>query len=113
MKVSDIVVGRDFIKKLAAKEMHPEAALEFAAFGRDVMAVINEFESKRVKYFEKYGEKVDEKGNWKIKEGNENKFKAAVNRSLNMEVDIEPFNLTNSGVLVTPAELINVLSLFK
>lgn len=113
IKVQDLVMARPLLEKLATKEMHPEAALELAAFLKEITEVINEFERKRGKYFEKYGELMEDGKQWQIKPENETKFKTAVDRGLNLDVDIEPFNLTNSGVMLTPAELINVLPLFK
>jgi hypothetical protein len=94
-------------------EMNADAAIEFAEFARSVLVVVQEFENKRAGYFEKYGEPVDEEGNWKIKDENEKKFHAAIKRSLNKEVDIDPINISESGIKVSPADVINILSLIK
>lgn len=113
MKVSELLVARPMIEKLAGKEMHAAAAIEFANFAREAMAIIKDFENKRADLFKKYGEQVDEEGNWKIKEENEKKFKSAIDRAMKKDVGLEPFDLVSSGVSVTPAEIVNNLGLFK
>lgn len=112
MKLNDAVLARPLIEKLAAKDTAPEDALPFADFVRQILTVIQEFEVKRAGWFEKYGEEAEE-GGMKIKEENEKKFKTSINRALNKELDIEPFALSETNIEVSPAELLNVLPLFK
>lgn len=112
MKINEIVLVKPLLEKLAKEKMDSASAVPFAAFARDVLTVIQEFEVKRAGLFEKYGE-AQEEGNFKIKEENEKKFKSAITRALNKEVDIEPFDLSGSGISIAPADIINVLPLFK
>jgi hypothetical protein len=112
MKLSDAIMIKPLVEKLVSKEMSAKAAMEFAMFAKEILIAVQEFEIKRAGLFEKYGEKVDEK-NWKIKEENEAKFKSAINRAMNKELDIDSFDMSNSGIDVTPADVINVLSSLK
>lgn len=114
MKLSDIVVARPIVEKLANKEMYAASAMEFAEWSREVLTAIQEFEAKRADWFKKYGEENPEKpGEWKIKEENIDKFKRALDRALNKESDIKPFNLSESDVMVSPADIINYTNLFE
>ena len=113
MKVSDAILMKPLVEKFAAQEMDAAVAMKFAAFAKDVLTASQEFEVKRAQLFEKYGEQVDSDGNWKIKEENEKKFQAAIKRALNKELEIEAFDMSNSGLKVSPADVVNVLSLLK
>lgn len=115
MKLSDIVGVRPLLEKIAAQEMDGASAKQFADFLKDVLLEMQSFESKRADWFQKYGEEVtdgDQKG-LRIKPENEKKFNAALKRALSKEIDIEPFDLSGLGVKITPADLLNALSLFK
>ena len=109
MKVSDAILMKPLVEKFAAQEMDAAVAMKFAAFAKDVLTASQEFEVKRAQLFEQ----VDSDGNWKIKEENEKKFQAAIKRALNKELEIEAFDMSNSGLKVSPADVVNVLSLLK
>lgn len=112
MKVSEALVLRPLIEKLIKQEMDGKVAMEFAAFSKAVLTAEKEFESKRAALFEKYGEQLGD-GNWQIKEENETKFKSAITRAMNKELDIDSFNMSESGLVIAPADVINVLSSLK
>jgi hypothetical protein len=111
MKVNEIVLVKPLVEKVAGMEMNARTALSFAQWAREVLTIIQEFEVKRAGFFEKYGE-AQEDGNFKIKEENEKKFKTAITKALNKEVELEPFNLSDSGITIPPSDLINVISFF-
>jgi hypothetical protein len=111
MKVNDIVLVKPLIDKIASMEMNARTALSFAKWAREALMIIQEFEVKRSGFFEKYGEKQED-GNFKIKEENEKKFKTAITKALNKDVGLEPFNISDSGITIPPADLINVMPLF-
>jgi len=112
MKVNEIVLVKPLIDKLAGMEMNARTAMSFAQWAREVLTVIQDFEIKRAGLFEKYGEKQED-GNFKIIEENEKKFKTAITRALNKDVELEPFDISDSGITIAPADLINVMPLFK
>jgi len=115
MKLNDAVGARPALEKLAGMETDSESALQFAAFVRDVLMEIQDFEMKRADLFKKYGieEGEGEEKNIKILPENEEKFNAAIKDALNEEIRIEPFAIANLGIAVTPLDLINALPLFK
>jgi hypothetical protein len=115
MKVIDVVTARPTLEKIAAMEMNCVAAREFAAFLAVVLDASQKFEVKRAELFRKYGEEVGEgeqKG-LRIKSENDTKFKSAMTKAGNKEVDVEPFDLSSTGVNLMPADLLNALPLFK
>lgn len=115
MKLNDAVGARPTLEKMAELEMDTVSALQFAAFIRDVLMEIQNFEMKRAELFQKYGaeEGEGEQKNIKILPENEKKFNTAIKRALNRELKIEPFDLANLGIAVKPLDLINALPMFK
>jgi hypothetical protein len=116
MKLSEAIGARNLLEKIAGKEMNGKSALAYAEFVRSVLTEIKEFEVKRADLFKKHGEEVvgeDNKTALQIKPENEKKFKAAITKALNKEIKVEPFDLSESGVSIAPADLINALPLFK
>lgn len=115
MKVSDVVGQRPLLEKLAKQEMRGEDAFKFAAFTREVLTALQEFETSRASLFDKYGEEItdgDKKG-MKIKPENEEKFNAAIKKALDKKVKVSPFGLSTSDIKVAPAEIINAAGLFE
>ena len=113
MKISEALLVKPLIEKLANKEMPAKAAMEFAVFAKEVLTAVQEFEKKRAGYFEKYGEPTGEGQSWRIKEENEAKFKSAIKRAMNKELDIDNFNMSESGINIAPADVVNVLDSLK
>jgi hypothetical protein len=115
MKVSDVVGQRPLLEKLAKQEMRGEDAFKFAAFTREVLTALQEFETTRANLFTKYGEEITEgdKKGMKIKPENEEKFNAAIKRALDKKVKVSPFSLSTSEIKVSPAEIINAAGLFE
>jgi len=113
MNLRDAVLVKPLIEKLIVLEMDGRVSMEFAAFAKKILTEVQEFEMKRGGWFEKYGEQVDDQGNWKIKEENEKKFKSALSRAMDKELDIEQFDISNSGLRIAPGDLINLLDAFK
>ncbi len=115
MKLNDAVGARPALEKMAELEMDSVSALQFATFVREVLMEIQNFEMKRAELFQKYGveEGEGEQKNIKILPENEKKFNAAIKRSLNRELKIEPLDLANLGIAIAPRALINALPMFK
>ena len=115
MKLNDAVTARVTLEKMAGMEMSPKAALDFAEFVRNVMVEIQNFEIKRAELFRKYGEEAGEgeEKRLQIPTENEKKFNAAIKRGLSKDLKIEPYNIANLEIALTPTDLINALPMFK
>ena len=112
MIVSDLVAIRPALEKLAEGEYPFEVSLKIAKFTRECIEAIQEFEAKRMDYFKKYGEQLED-GNLQIPAENEKKFKTAITRSLNKNVKIEPLKAAELGAMVKPVDLLNCLQAFE
>lgn len=112
MTLSEIVGARPVLEKLANKEMSAGKALSFAAFVREVLVDIQNFEQERAELFQELGEDQGD-GNFIIKPDNEEKFRKAIKEKLDKKVKIKPYKLSDLDISVAPSELINVLPLFE
>lgn len=114
MKLNEIIGAKPILEKIAAKEMEAAAALEFAKFVKVIAIAIQDFEVKRTELFQKYGKATGEGEERRIQvlPENEKKFNAAIKRALNKDVDVNPFDMSVLGVVISPVELVNATDLF-
>lgn len=112
IKMSELIGARPTLEKLAAKEMNAATAFAFAKFAREVLVEIQEFEKKRSRLFEELGERQED-GNIKIKEENEQAFQDKIKKLLDGNAKVKPFAINELDVEIAPADLVNILPLFK
>ncbi len=115
MRLNDLVNFRPTMEKIAAIEMEPAVAFEFAKFVRVVAVELQNFEAKRADLFRKYGGAMGEgeEQRLQILPENEKEFNAAIQRTLDTEVGIEPFDLSILNLGITPLDLVNSIDMFK
>lgn len=114
IKLNDLLVAKSILDKISKMTMPADSALEFAKFYRNVLMAIQAFEKdeRRLKLLEKHCV-FEENGNVKIKESDVEIFNTEIRKLLDERSDIEPIEISKLSITLTPADLINILSLFK
>lgn len=112
MKLRELVPVRGVIEKLASKEYELETSLVFAKFTRQILEKLQTFDILRSNMINKYGTK-DSEGGVQIKPEFQETFKSEMEKILDQEVQIEPLDVSKVNMKVAPADLINILNLFK
>ena len=115
MKLGELVTMRPALEKIANKEMDPIVALGFAKFLRTIFMEIQSFEMKRAELFQTHGEVSGEgdKKRMQILPENEETFNNAIKEALDEDVEVPTFEIVNLGCGIAPADLVNVVGLFK
>ena len=112
MKLSELIPLRGAIEKMATKEYELATALEFAKFTRGIIENIQAFDVARTNLLNEMGTKKED-GSFQIKPEFEAEFKKKIQEILNKEVEIEPLQVAKVKMNVAPADLINIIHLFK
>ena len=94
MKMRDLVVSVDSLKKLADLEMQVKVAYSLAKFIKLVEVELTIYDKSRLAILKKFGTKSDDETSYTIEAKNEQNFSNELEELLELEVDIEIPKLT-------------------